>query len=197
MGKFDEEYDKIKDLTYNPDLKAYTNEDNSVVFRNIPYSDGTGYKRDLYEGELQGKHSAEHMKVDLSGNWTLDTHDEEKSKEGNTSSSGSGCYLTTACLKHFADQFCDDCYELTTLRWFRDNFVNSSDISMYYKIAPLVVEKINLLPNEEQNAVYNDIYHNVISACVHFIEENKYDLAYKRYKESVMDLKAKFLPFLV
>lgn len=197
MGKFDEEYDKIKDLTYNPDLKAYTNEDNSVVFRNIPFSDGTGYKRDLYEGDLQGKHSAEHMKVNLSGDWTLDTHDEEKSDEGNTSSSGSGCYLTTACLKHLKEHFYDDCYELTTLRWFRDNFVNQNDINMYYEIAPAVVEKINSLPEEEQNSIYNDIYHNVVSSCVQFIEEKKYDLAYRKYKKSVIELKTRFLPSLV
>lgn len=194
MGKFDEEYDKIKDLRYNPDLNAYTNEDESIVFRNVPFSDGTGYKRDLYEGDLQGKHSAEHMKVDLSGNWTLDTHDEEKSDEGNTSSSGSGCYLTTACLKHLAEHFQDDCYELTTLRWFRDNFVKPDDISMYYRIAPLVVERINLLSEEKQNAIYNDIYLNVISPCVKFIEQKKYESAYKKYKESVLELKTKFLP---
>lgn len=108
----------------------------------------------------------------------------------------SSCYLTTACLKHLKEHFCDNCYELTTLRWFRDNFVNQRDINMYYEIAPLIVEKINLLSNEEQNVVYNGIYHNVISTCVDFIEEKKYDLAYKKYKESVMELKAKFLPSL-
>lgn len=108
----------------------------------------------------------------------------------------SSCYLTTACLKHFAEHFHDDCYELTTLRWFRDNFVKQDDISMYYQIAPLVVEQINLLSDEEQNTIYNDIYNNVISVCVKLIESKKYDLAYNKYKESVIRLKSQFMPSL-
>lgn len=186
MGKFDEEYKKIKDLTYDPDLKAFTNEDKSVVFRNTPFSDGTGYKMDIYEGDLQGKHSAEHLKLDISGEWTLDTHDEDKSEDGSDSSSGSGCYLTSACMKHYQTAFDDTCEELMILRWFRDTFVSKEDVDYYYHIAPVIVQKINNSPSKE--FIYSYIYNHIVCTCVHAIKERNYDFAYRRYKDSVLFL---------
>ena len=43
---------------------------------------------------------------------------------GSTETTSIGCYLTTACMRHMQNKFDDNCYELTTLRWFRDNFVS-------------------------------------------------------------------------
>lgn len=184
MGIFDKEYEKIKDLTYDPDLKAFTNEDKSIVYRDTPFSDGTGYKRDLYEGDLQGEHSAEHMKLDISGEWTLDTHNEDKSERD--SSSGSGCYLTSACMEHYQTTFDDTCEELMVLRWFRDTFVAKEDIDYYYHIAPILVQRIENSPNKE--SLYSYIYNHVVCACVHAIKEKNYEFAYKRYKDSVLFL---------
>ena len=42
-------------------------------------------------------------------------------------------------MKHQLKYFDDNCYELTTLRWFRDKFVTKSDIQYYYQIAPIIV----------------------------------------------------------
>lgn len=41
-----------------------------------------------------------------------------------TSSSG-GCFLTSACVK--SKGLPDNCYELTRLRWFRDNILAKTD----------------------------------------------------------------------
>lgn len=102
-----------------------------------------------------------------------------------------GCYLTTACMEHMHDTFDDNCYELTTLRWFRDNFVSKEDIEHYYIVAPLIVQSINKLSNSK--GIYSDIYQNVISVCLSAIEHKNYDFAYKKYKDSVLELESKFV----
>ncbi len=142
----------------------------------------------VYSNDPRDPHNSIHFNKNNDGTYTV------TEKIGDEKPQSSSCYLTTACLKHLKEHFCDDCYELTTLRWFRDNFVKTEDVSIYYKIAPLVVKQINLLSDEEQNIIYEEIYSNVISPCVKFIEQKKYDSAYRRYKESVLELKTKFLP---
>ena len=54
--------------------------------------------------------------------------------ESSPLSSTEHCYLTTACMKYFQENFDDNCYELTVLRWFRDNFVSKEDIEHYYEV---------------------------------------------------------------
>ena len=58
-------------------------------------------------------------------------------------------------MKYFQETFDDDCYELTVLRWFRDNFVSKEDIEHYYETAPVIVEAIN---REEKKILYMTIY---------------------------------------
>lgn len=67
-----------------------------------------------------------------------------------TQSSGSGCYITSACMEHFQDKFDDNCHELTVLRWFRDNFVSDEDVELYYSLAPTIVENMNSLEDNER-----------------------------------------------
>ena len=97
-----------------------------------------------------------------------------------------GCYLTTACMKHMKSYFDDKCDELQTLRWFRDNFVSCEDIKHYYKTAPVIVKALDEL--EESDIIYNDIYMSVIAPCVAAIKSGNYDFAYKRYKDSILEL---------
>ena len=57
-------------------------------------------------------------------------------------------------MKYFQENFDDNCYELTVLRWFRDNFVSKEDKEHYYEIAPIIVETINFArPVLEQRLV--------------------------------------------
>lgn len=93
-------------------------------------------------------------------------------------------------MKYFKDQFDDNCYELTVLRWFRDNFVKEEDIKHYYEVAPLIVETIN--KEEKADIVYDYIYDNIVDYCVSEIEQGNYDKAYSRYKNSVLTLEEQF-----
>lgn len=105
------------------------------------------------------------------------------------------CYLTTACMKHYMDEFDDNCYYLDILRWFRDKFVSLEDKKEYYQIAPKVVDELDKLPNS--NEVYNEIYCKVIQVCVSLIEENRFEEAYKIYKDNVIALDNKYVKKLV
>ncbi len=99
--------------------------------------------------------------------------------------------MTSACMKYFQESFDDNCYELTVLRWFRDNFVSKEDIEYYYEVAPIIVENIN---NEEKSdIIYNYIYDNIVDYCVMQIEQGNYDKAYSRYKSSVLTLEEQFV----
>lgn len=95
------------------------------------------------------------------------------------SSLGSGCFITTACIESRGLPV--DCYELETLRKFRDNWVSKhengpAEIGIYYEIAPKIVEKLDCLPNSKE--IYEKIYQEVVLKCVRFIEEGKEEDAY-------------------
>lgn len=188
MTDFD--YDKIKDMEYNPNRGRYEGKDGSEL-RVTPYSNGNGYKYDYYPSSTYGntEHDSTHIKSDLNENWTRT--DNDRSSGTQSSSSGSGCYLTTACMKHMQENFDDNCNELTILRWFRDNFVNKDDIKHYYEIAPKIVEKIDSI--EDNFEIYNYIYENIVSACVNAIQKGDYKFAYDRYKNSILVLEKQFV----
>ena len=110
--------------------------------------------------------------------------------ESDTNSGSGGCYLTSACMKYFQENFDDNCYELTVLRWFRDNFVSKEYIEHYYEVAPVIVETIN--KEEKSGIIYDYIYDNIVDYCVKQIEQGNYDKAYSRYKNSVLILEEQF-----
>lgn len=93
-------------------------------------------------------------------------------------------------MRHMHSNFNDNCEELIVLRRFMDAFVEKEDIEHYYKIAPIIVEAINNVRNN--NEVYNYIYENVVSACVNAIKNGEYEFAYNRYKSSVLALEEQF-----
>lgn len=106
------------------------------------------------------------------------------------SSLGSGCFITTACIESRGLPV--GCYELETLRKFRDNWVSKhengpAEIGIYYEIAPKIVEKLDCLPNSKE--IYEKIYQEVVLKCVRFIEEGKEEDAYLLYKNASFDLK--------
>lgn len=187
MSNFD--YDKIKDMEYDPDRGCYVGK-NGEEFHVTPYSNGTGYKYDYYDRSPYGNasHNSTHVKSDLNENW--DRVDNDRDRGTQEKSSGSGCYLTTACMFRMQENFNDNCNELMMLRWFRDNFVNKDDIEHYYDIAPIIVNEINSFP--ESIKIYTWIYESVIQPCVIAIKEGNYEFAYDRYKNSVLALEEQF-----
>ena len=177
-------------MEYDPDRGRYIGKDGSEL-RVTPYSDGSGYKYDYYDTDTYGnnKHNSSHIKSDLNENWSRTDNDRDNGTQDK--SSGSGCYLTTACIMHMQENFNDNCDELMTLRWFRDNFVNKDDIKHYYFVAPIIVNKINLIL--DNNKIYSWIYEYVVQPCVLAIKLGNYEFAYNRYKESVLLLEEQFI----
>ena len=147
----------------------------------------------FYGDEVDKPHDAAHVNINYDKEtWSSTTHGPDKS---DTNSSSGSCYLTSACMKYFQDKFDDNCYELTVLRWFRDNFVSKEDIEHYYEVAPIIVETIN--KEEKSDIIYNYIYDNIVDYCVEQIEQGNYANAYSRYKNSVLILEEQFAkPFL-
>ncbi len=110
----------------------------------------------------------------------------EKKQETDTQ-----CYLTTACMKHYMEEFDDNCYYLDILRWFRNQFVSKEDKMEYYEVAPKVVKTLD--SREDAYSIYQEIYYKVIQVCVRLIEYGRYAEAYKIYKNNVLDLQEKYV----
>ncbi len=104
--------------------------------------------------------------------------------------SSGGCYLTSACI--YAKGLPDDCYELTTLRKYRDEWLNNQPagkefIKDYYAVAPKIVSNINESP--DQKSIYEMIYDKMVLPCVKLIEKNKMEETLDLYKSMTLKLK--------
>jgi len=160
----------------------------------------TSYERsgsvNKYTDLGNGKHTHEYWKNkdDYNNGKDPDQKRAEESKGKNPSvtevENNGGCYLTTACMQHMQEHFDDKCYELETLRWFRDKYVSKEDIKHYYETAPIIVEGIN--KNQYCKEMYNGIYNSVVEPCVKDIEQQNYQSAYDRYKNSILILEEQF-----
>ncbi len=103
----------------------------------------------------------------------------------------SGCYISTALVEHLG--LSDDCEQLTTLRQFRDTYILQSgakerlkELDQYYFAASLLVDWI------EQRSDSDKIWTKVgksINLALKAISEERYDDAYRIYRESVLNLK--------
>ncbi len=103
--------------------------------------------------------------------------------------SSGGCFLTSACVE--AMGLPDDCYELTTLRKFRDEYLakqecGACEIAHYYQVAPEIVSRIHNCENA--NMIFDKIYMELVAPCVRLIEEGKLAEAHTKYREYVIML---------
>ena len=108
--------------------------------------------------------------------------------------SSGGCFLTSACVE--AKDLPDDCYELTTLRKFRDEYLanlecGKCEIAHYYHIAPTIVEKIQERKNSTE--MFEKIYSEMVVPCVKMIEECNLSGAHSLYREKVQELQVQYL----
>lgn len=91
------------------------------------------------------------------------------------------CFLTTAVCKYQGKD--DNCYELTTLRNFRDTWLKENhpeDIDTYYAEAPEIVKKLEKLPTPE--FIFDRMYSSYILPAIEHIEEGNNAAAYRIYK---------------
>lgn len=116
--------------------------------------------------------------------YTRDKYAEEKYAPLGTVKSGGGCYLTTACMKATAEKFDDSCYELKTLRMFRDTYMKSlypNEVTQYYDLAPRIVNEIE---KDSDNAlIFKQIYKELIIPVIRLIESKQLEDAHILYKE--------------
>lgn len=102
-----------------------------------------------------------------------------------------GCYITTAICKEFNQP--DDCYELMTLRNYRDGWLSQQVggkelIAEYYECAPKIVEFINKMPNRKD--IYRKINDCYLSKCIMFIEKGMFDQCKRKYVDMVKYLES-------
>lgn len=161
-------------------------DDKPIIKATTPNSSKYDTKIDVYTSDPRGPHESIHIAVDSDSKSAhiIDT------TNGSTEHTDVKCYLTSACMRYFQEQFDDNCYELTVLRWFRDNFGSKQDIEHYYEVAPIIVENIN--KEEKSDIIYDYIYDNVVDYCIEQIEQGNYEQAYSRYKNSVLTLEEQF-----
>ncbi|UEG48715.1 hypothetical protein LK994_08705 [Ferruginibacter lapsinanis] len=105
-----------------------------------------------------------------------------------------GCFLTTACVEH--RQLADDCDELTTLRFLRDNYMKQDAegialVDNYKIIGPKIVSRINSFENK--TAIYNYLYDHLIQPSVKLIKAKQYAEATAYYKDFVRELMQEYL----
>lgn len=106
---------------------------------------------------------------------------------------GGGCFLTTACVTYQGKN--DDCEELTTLRFLRDNYIVKNEtgkqlIDQYRIIGPEIVASINQLENKKE--VYKYMYENMIKPSVALVKKGRLQEASDYYKIFVKALKHKY-----
>ena len=104
------------------------------------------------------------------------------------------CFITTAVCDSFGKS--DDCYELTTFRHFRDEWlVLQSDgkqlVDEYYAVAPRIVDGINRLANAAQ--IYKDIWREYLAPCLTFIELGDQFSCKAKYVDMIHQLKKLYL----
>lgn len=97
----------------------------------------------------------------------------------------SNCFITTACVKYFDLQ--DNCYELRTLRNFRDSHLLATSqgrklVEQYYEIAPVLVKKLDL--DGGRDKLYDQVFQRIQAAC-RAIEKNELENAKDIYTKAV------------
>jgi hypothetical protein len=106
----------------------------------------------------------------------------------------SGCYITTAACRSLG--LPDDCEELVTLRWFRDNVLSATEdgrreIAEYYATAPGIVAGINGCGNAD--SVYRDVHRGCIVPGVAAVHRRDFSEARSIFRALVSGMQARYL----
>ncbi len=104
-------------------------------------------------------------------------------------SGGSNCFLTTATVGCIG--LPDDCFELRTLRNFRDRHLSTTSegarlVAEYYRIAPRIVDAVNARP--EAAAIWRRTYRRYILPCAILARIGLRARAIRRYRQMVAEL---------
>jgi hypothetical protein len=99
-----------------------------------------------------------------------------------------GCFITTACCDVLGLD--DDCFELRTLRRYRDTVLaqtpgGSADIAAYYGLAPLILAR---LPRDSRAARLRSVYARFILPAAIAARLGLNALAYRLYRAMLAKL---------
>ncbi len=103
-----------------------------------------------------------------------------------------GCFITTACCETLGLD--DDCFELRTLRRYRDDVLANkpggvADIAAYYELAPLILAR---LPREARTETLRSVYARYILPAALAARLGLNTLAYKLYVRMLDELAGAF-----
>lgn len=104
------------------------------------------------------------------------------------------CYITTAVCQHQNKP--DDCYELTTIRAYRDFYLMQTEkgreiVNEYYNIAPGLVMMMDM--QNDAGQIYQNIYKEYLIPCIQHIENERNEECCELYMQMVNNLKEKYL----
>lgn len=125
------------------------------------------YEKALDKGDVKAEQLLAKAKDQIQKHEQRDTYRASKRYSSSSSStysgSSGGCFLTTATCRVMG--FADDCDVLETYRWYRDNVLTKENdgldiISQYYKVAPVIVQHIDALP--ESHSMYRNMWENYL-----------------------------------
>lgn len=111
-------------------------------------------------------------------------------KRPNLNQNKSNCFITSATFNNLGITD-DNCKELKEFRQFRDTYVLENYpnyIEEYYKIAPIIVDKI-----DNNKLEYSNIWVNYLNICLMSIREKEYEKAVIIYKKMIEELKEKYV----
>lgn len=100
------------------------------------------------------------------------------------------CYITTAVCE--SKNKPDDCYELSLLRSFRDDYLLQSAqgeamVHEYYDVAPSIVKHIG--KRTDADKIYEGIWQQYLSPCIRLIESGQNEKCVDLYRHMVYELK--------
>lgn len=105
------------------------------------------------------------------------------------------CYITTAVCENM--NLPDDCYELTTLRAYRDGYLlNETEdgaevVKAYYNMAPTIVKRINREVNSHE--IYEEIWSGYLEPCIRCIEADDLEETKVLYSAMVRELAEQYM----
>ena len=90
----------------------------------------------------------------------------------------------------------DDCYELTTLRAYRDGYLSGTEegrriVEEYYNIAPTIVKRIDRQENADE--IYRGIWDEYLRPCIRLIEKDEKEECKELYITMVRSLEKEYL----
>lgn len=147
------------------------------------YRDGKGVNKDIVKAKQLLKKAAE------LGNKEAENDLQKLTELEGENKSDDGCFITTAVCDSLNKP--DDCDELMTIRWLRDRLRNEDTdmgalIEEYYRVAPLIVKKINSA--SDAPLIYRRLWDNSISKIYKDIKQKAYHEAKLRYISMLEDL---------